>query len=86
MLGELRDTARRVIGNTLVGVYLHGSFALGGADDESDCDLLVVTSTAVDDDQLAALRLFHADLPNRSGYWNAHLEGAYAMPRSVCPL
>jgi hypothetical protein len=86
VLGELRDTARRVIGDALVGVYLHGSFALGGADDESDCDFLVATSTAVDDDQLAALRLFHADLPHRPGYWNAHLEGAYAPVAELADL
>ncbi len=59
VLAELVDNASDVIGDDLVGVYLHGSFALGGADDESDCDFLVVSSTRVDETRLAALRAFH---------------------------
>ena len=34
---------RAVLGPNLVGVYLHGSFAVGGADEWSDADFLVVT-------------------------------------------
>lgn len=86
VLEELRDTARRVLAGDLIGIYLHGSFALGGADDESDCDFLVVTSTDVDADQMQALRRFHADLPHRSGYWNTHLEGAYAPVADLADL
>lgn len=86
VLRELRDTARRILAGGLVGVYLHGSFALGGADDESDCDFLVATSTELDADQLQALRRFHADLPHRSGYWNTHLEGAYAPVADLADL
>ena len=40
VLTELVDTARDVLGDDLVGVYLQGSFALGEADDESDCDVV----------------------------------------------
>ena len=70
VLTRLVDTARDVLGDDLVGVYLHGSFALGGADDENDCDVLFVTATPVDDTPLTALRAFHCDLPHRSGHWN----------------
>jgi hypothetical protein len=86
VLGELRDTARRVMEDDLVGVYLHGSFALGGADDESDCDFVVVTASPIDANQLAALRAFHAGLPHRPGYWNAHLEGPYAPVTDLADL
>ena len=86
VLEELVGTAHHVIGIDLVGVYLHGSFALGGADDESDCDFLVVTSTPIEDHQMAALRSFHADLPHRPGYWNQHLEGSYALAADLADL
>jgi hypothetical protein len=78
-LAQLLENARDVIGDDLVGVYLQGSFALGGADNESDCDFLVVSSTPVRDARLAALRAFHLDLPHRPGYWNHHLEGSYPL-------
>ena len=35
-------------GSTLVGVYLHGSFALGDADIHSDVDFLVVIKDELD--------------------------------------
>jgi len=86
VLAELVDTAHDVIGADLVGVYLQGSFALGGADRESDCDFLVVTSAPVEDTRLAALRLFHGELPHRRGYWNQHLEGSYPLAADLTDL
>jgi hypothetical protein len=86
VLAALVDNARDVIGDDLVGVYLQGSFALGGADDESDCDFLVVSSTPVEESRLAALRAFHGGLPHRPGYWNRHLEGSYPLAADVADL
>jgi hypothetical protein len=86
VLEELVETAREVIEDDLVGVYLQGSFALGGADDESDCDFLVVTSTPLGSNRLAALRAFHGDLPHRPGYWNQHLEGSYPVAADLADL
>ena len=86
VLTELVDTARDVLGDDLVGVYLQGSFALGGADDESDCDFLVAADTPVDDSRLTALRAFHGDLPHRPGHWNQHLEGSYPVAADLADL
>lgn len=86
VLAEVADHAHDVIGEDLVGVYLQGSFALGGADAESDCDFLVVTSAPVGDTRLAALRVFHAELPHRPGFWNQHLEGSYAPAMDLADL
>ena len=47
----LNDFIRRIqaiLGPNLVGVYLTGSFALGGGDAASDCDFLVVTTGRVE--------------------------------------
>jgi len=86
VLAELVDNARDVIGDGLVGVYLQGSFALGVAEAESDCDFLVVSSTPVEDTRLAALRAPRGGLPHRPGYWNRHLEGSYFLAAGVADL
>lgn len=86
VLAELVSNAQMVLGPDLVGVYLQGSFALGGADGESDCDFLVITTAPLDDGRLTALRVFHRDLPHRPGYWNAHLQGSYAPAADVADL
>ncbi len=86
VLAELVDNARAVLVGDLYGVYLQGSFALGGADAESDCDFVVVTARPVDPNQLEALRAFHAELPGRPGYWHGHLEGSYAPRDDLADL
>jgi hypothetical protein len=86
VLAELVHEAQEALGDDLVGVYLQGSFALGDADAESDCDFLVVTRDLLDDEQLAPLRAFHAGLPHRPGTWNRHLEGSYAPRAELADL
>ena len=86
MLAELVTDAQHVFGEDLVGVYLQGSFALGGADNESDCDFLVVTATPVDLARLARLGTFFSQLLHRPGYWNQHLEGSYPLAADLADL
>jgi aminoglycoside adenylyltransferase-like protein len=62
----------------LVGVYLTGSFALGGGDAASDCDFLVVKDGALSSDEERALRELHQEIPTWPGYWASNLEGSYA--------
>lgn len=83
VLAELVQQARSCLGRDLVGVYLSGSFALGGADAESDCDFLVATAGPLTPSQLEPLARWHSELPHRDGYWNAHLEGSYADVRDL---
>jgi predicted nucleotidyltransferase len=67
-----------VLGTELVGIYLTGSFALGGGDAASDCDFLTVTDGALSADDEQALRQLHEEIPSRPGYWATNLEGSYA--------
>lgn len=78
VLEELVSVAHCVLEDNLVGVYLQGSFALGGGDLASDCDFVTVTSGPVTPEQEMALRAFHDELPTRDGFWNRHIEGSYA--------
>jgi hypothetical protein len=67
-----------VLGDDLVGIYLTGSFALGGGDAASDCDFLVVKDGALSGDEERALRELHEEIPGWPGYWASNLEGSYA--------
>ena len=78
LLDEFVARLRSILGNDLVGVYLVGSFALGGGDVASDCDFLVVTEGRVGGEQERAIRELHGEIPTRDGYWEHNLEGSYA--------
>lgn len=68
----------QALGDSLVGVYLAGSHALGCADEWSDVDFLVVVSARLSDDQLSRLGDLHAVLPDHDSRLLQHLEGSYA--------
>lgn len=89
VLHDLVIGAQDALGESFVGAYLQGSFALGAGDLHSDCDFLVVVRERPDARQEGALRRLHADLPRRDGFWFGHLEGSYAVAgdlRSVTGL
>jgi hypothetical protein len=79
LLVELTARAREILGDSCVGVYLQGSFALGDADLFSDCDFLVPVYRPITPEQEAALRELHAEIPTRPGFWTKHLEGSYPV-------
>jgi predicted nucleotidyltransferase len=78
LLAEFTERVGATLGEGLVGVYLVGSFALGGGDAASDCDFLVVTAQRVGAEQERVLRALHDEIPTRDGYWPQNLEGSYA--------
>lgn len=79
VLHDLVTGAQAVLGETFVGAYLQGSFALGAGDLHSDCDFLVVVSERPDPVREAALRELHRAIPHGEGHWCGHLEGSYAV-------
>ena len=83
VLTGLAGTARDVLGDTYVGCYLQGSFALGAGDAESDADFVVVTTAPPAGAAEAELRRFHAEVPDRPGIWNRNIEGSYAPVGSL---
>jgi len=54
VLAGLVTDVRAILGGTLVGAYLQGSFALGDGDMQSDCDFLLRQS--IDDRALGFAR------------------------------
>jgi hypothetical protein len=77
LLTGLTQRARAILGSAFVGAYLHGAFAVGGADRDSGCDFLIPTHGSLTDEQEAGLRGLHEQIPTRPGRWSTTLAGAY---------
>ncbi|HVL38621.1 MAG TPA: aminoglycoside adenylyltransferase domain-containing protein [Fimbriimonadaceae bacterium] len=93
VLDELRREVEAVLGHTLVGLYLQGSFALGDFDRHSDVDFIAVTQHELSETEARALEAMHDRIyrweggehrqaPKLAGYttpaeWAQHLEGSY---------
>ena len=75
IVAELAERAARILGANFVGAYLQGSFAVGDADLQSDCDFLIPVRRQVSAAQEAGLRAMHAGFPDRPEHWAQHLEG-----------
>lgn len=78
VLADLAGAVHTILGETLAGVYLKGSFALGSGDIHSDVDFLVATHQRPDAVQEAAIRDLHRVLPDHQEHWAHNLEGSYA--------
>ncbi|MDF3147553.1 MULTISPECIES: aminoglycoside adenylyltransferase domain-containing protein [unclassified Streptomyces] len=83
LLADFVGTVRGILGDTFVGAYLQGSFALGAGDLHSDCDFIVATTALPSGATEAELRRLHAEIPTRPGHWTKHLEGSYADTTSL---
>ena len=77
VLAHLLSGVRSVLAGRFVGMYLHGSLALGDFDRHSDVDFVVAVDRAVDDGQRAALQALHARVYALESLWARHLEGSY---------
>ena len=83
VLADLVTSARAVLGDTYVGAYVQGSFALGAGDLNSDCDFVIATTVPPHGRAERELRHLHDDIPTRPGFWTKHLEGSYADTTSL---
>jgi predicted nucleotidyltransferase len=77
LLSALTKSAKAVLGSNFSGAYLQGSFAVGGADEDSDVDFLIAIAKPLGDEEVKALNAMHKSLHRRKGYWSKHLEGSY---------
>lgn len=77
MISDIVERATTALDGGLVGAYLVGSFAVGDADEHSDCDLLIAVADRPDGAQEGALRALHAQIPDWPNRWSSRLECAY---------
>lgn len=73
---------RALLEDKLVGVYLQGSFAVGGFDAHSDVDFLAVCDGGLSGEEVEGLQVLHGDVYDLDSEWARHLEGSY-FPKSV---
>jgi hypothetical protein len=83
LLADLVGSARAILGDTFVGAYVQGSFALGAGDLTSDCDFIVATTAPPSGPAEAGLRALHDEIPTRPGLWPRNIEGSYADVTSL---
>ena len=78
VLARLVEGAREALGDTFVGAYLQGSFALGDFDESSDVDAFIVTRDDITPDALPALQALHGEIHDLPPSWAQRLELSYA--------
>ena len=82
VLRELVGSVQEILGETFVGAYLQGSFAVGDFDLHSDVDFIVVLEEELTEDQISALQEMHGRIFKLKPRWAQHLEGSY-FPKDV---
>lgn len=82
VLRHLVERVQAVLGDSFVGAYLQGSFAVGDFDAHSDVDFIIVMEEKLSDEQVEALQDVHQRVYALESAWAQHLEGSY-FPKSV---
>lgn len=76
----LNDHAQRLqetLGDSLIGVYLVGSLAIGDFDLTSDSDFIVVMARAMSQEQREHVQLVHNQTYDQANRWVKHLEYSF---------
>lgn len=78
VLEKLVTGIKTILGDNLVGIYLHGSLALGDFDPQtSDVDFMVVVKEKLTDEQVEQIQKMHQGLIDSDQKWGKKLEGSY---------
>jgi predicted nucleotidyltransferase len=73
LLKDVQD----IVGDQLVGMYLHGSLANGGFDEHSDIDIIVVTDGPISQETFDQLYKMHEMISVIDSPWRNQLEVSY---------
>ena len=82
VLREFVGSVQDILSDNFVGAYLQGSFAVGDADEHSDCDFIIVMDRELSEDHLRELRPLHKRIYDIDKEWAKHLEGSY-FPKAM---
>lgn len=77
VLKSFVEGVQRTLEDHFVGAYLQGSFAVGGFDEHSDVDFVIVMEGYLSSDEVAALQVLHGRTFDQDIIWAKHLEGSY---------
>lgn len=82
VLDELVEGIQATLGDTFLGFYLQGSFAVGDSDSDSDVDFIVALESELSEAQVGVLQVLHDRIYGLECVWAQHLEGSY-FPKEV---
>jgi predicted nucleotidyltransferase len=77
VLNVLLPDVQAILGNQFIGMYLYGSLAYGGFDQDSDVDFVVVTREELPETFFSALQAMHARIAMLDSWCATQLEGSY---------
>ena len=85
LLKELLESVQTVLGHHFIGMYLDGSLASGGFDQDSDIDFVVVTDAdiGIAGELYLALQAMHDRIATIDSEWAIQLEGSYLSHRAL---
>lgn len=84
ILATLLSQIHAILGAKLEGLYLYGSLVAGDFDPNiSDIDLLAVTSTMCDEQELDLLKRMHDDLADEYRRWKDRIEVQYVTVNAL---
>ncbi|MCX6078737.1 MAG: DUF4111 domain-containing protein [Chloroflexi bacterium] len=83
ILHELLHEVQQILGKHLLGMYLEGSLASTGFDQDSDIDFVVVTDQDVSEADYLALQIMHGRINQIDSYWAINLEGSYISQSAI---
>lgn len=77
VLIELLPGVQKILGNHFTGMYLYGSLAYGGFDQDSDVDFIVVTKDDIPETLFSNLQVMHRRIASHDSWCATQLEGSY---------
>ena len=83
MVKELLQSVQAVLKSGFVGMYLDGSLANGGFDQDSDIDFVVVSKEEISDDLFTDLQAMHDRLAMLDSPFAIQLEGSYLSKKAL---
>ena len=82
LIDRFLDEVHGALGDNFLGGYLHGAFAIGDFDHDSDVNTVLVVQQQLTDEQVDALQQIHAALDKPRSTWAHQLEVTY-FPKEV---
>lgn len=79
LLSDLLTSAKSILNENFIGMYLTGSLAVGDFDKESDVDFVIMIHSKVTEEPLLELQKLHLRLHQVDTKWATCLEGYYIL-------
>lgn len=84
LLAVLMESLTPILGSDWIGMYVHGSLALGEFDpNRSDLDYVVITAHSLPSRKIVELEKLHERILNSDLQWKSNIEGSYIPVKAI---